>query len=85
MGTYEIHKNFGVCNKSEDENNFMKNERRNFNVYLGIYLNLGSSIVIFEKLLFFSRQTIKIWACQFSWFAALVQLVCASCGLKSFS
>jgi hypothetical protein len=32
MGTYEIHKNFGVCNKSEDENNFMKNERRNCNV-----------------------------------------------------
>ena len=32
MGTYEIHKNFGICNKSENENNFMKNERRNCNV-----------------------------------------------------
>jgi hypothetical protein len=24
MGTYENHKKIGVCNKSEDENNFMK-------------------------------------------------------------
>jgi hypothetical protein len=24
MDTYEIHKKFGVCNKSEDENNLMK-------------------------------------------------------------
>ena len=32
MGTYEIHKNFGVCNKSEDENNFMKNEFQIFPV-----------------------------------------------------
>jgi hypothetical protein len=26
MDTYEIHKKFGVCNKSEDENNLMKNK-----------------------------------------------------------
>ena len=32
MGTYEIHKNVGVCNKSEDENNFMKNKFQIFPV-----------------------------------------------------
>ena len=32
MGTYEIHKHFGVCNKSEDENNFMKNKFQIFPV-----------------------------------------------------
>jgi hypothetical protein len=46
MGTYEIPTNFGVCNKSEDENNFMKNERRNFNVYLGIFVIVSDSTEI---------------------------------------
>ena len=43
MGTYEIHKNFGVCNKSEDENDF-KNKFQIFSViaifiYPGTFLN----------------------------------------------
>jgi hypothetical protein len=43
MGTYEIHKNFGVCNKSEDENN-LKNKFQIFSViaifiYPGTFLN----------------------------------------------
>ena len=32
MDTYEIHKKFGVCNKSEDENNLMKNKFQIFPV-----------------------------------------------------
>ena len=39
MGTYEIHKHFGVCNKSEDENNFIKNEIYKILMYiLGIFV-----------------------------------------------
>jgi len=38
MGTYEIHKNFGVCNKSEDENNFMKNKYQNVLRYSYIHI-----------------------------------------------
>ena len=39
MGTYEIHKNFGVWNKSEDENNFMKDKFQIFPV-IELYIHI---------------------------------------------
>jgi hypothetical protein len=53
MGTYEIHKNVGVCNKSEDENNFMKNKFKIFPVIaIFIYLlkwEITLMILVFHK------------------------------------
>jgi hypothetical protein len=43
MGTYEIHKNFGVCNKSEDENIFMKNK---FQI-IAIFIFVGCDLYYF--------------------------------------
>jgi hypothetical protein len=39
MGTYEIHTNFGVWNKSEDENNFMKDKFQIFPV-IELYIHI---------------------------------------------
>ena len=53
MGTYENHKKIGVCNKSEDENNFMKNKFQIFPVIaIFIYLlkwEITLMILMFHK------------------------------------